>query len=100
MKFGALNDCNVLNICEFRENWHSKTHTLQGEMNFHAHFSLFVKFRIEGLHVMLIIIRECRENRSRESSTCHAGVNKVILQLCVYRDGQGLRNLKSEEAGL
>jgi hypothetical protein len=72
----------------------------RGEMNFYAYFSLFVKFRIGGLHVMLIIIREFNENRSRESRTCHTGVNKVILQLCVYRDGRGLRNLKSEEPGL
>ena len=49
---------------------------------------------------MLIIIREFHENRSRESRTCHMGVNKVILQLCVHRDGRGLRNLKSEETGL
>ena len=49
---------------------------------------------------MLIIIREFRENRSREGRTCHMGVNKVTLQLCVYRGGQGLRNLKSEEPGL
>jgi hypothetical protein len=55
----------------------------RGEINFYAYFSLFVKFRIGGLHVMLIIIREFHENRSRESCTCHTGVNKVILQLCV-----------------
>jgi hypothetical protein len=90
---------NVLNVCEFRENRHSETHTLQWEMNFNAYFSLFVKFRIGGLHVMLIIIREFRENRNRESRTCHTVVNKVILQLCVYSDGRGLRNLKSEEPG-
>jgi len=30
MKFGAFNDCNVLNVCELRENRHSETHTLQG----------------------------------------------------------------------
>ena len=49
---------------------------------------------------MLIIISEFRESRSRESRTCHTGVNEVILQLCVYRDGRDLRNLKSEEPGL
>jgi len=70
----------------------------RGKIDFFAYFSFFVKFRI-GLHVMLIIIREFRENRSRESRTCHTGVNKVILQLCVYSDGRRLRNLKSEEPG-
>jgi len=82
MKFGALNDRNVLNVCELRENRHNETHTLQGGgINFYAYFSLFVKFRIGGLHVMLIMIREFHGNRSRESRTYHRGVNKVIIQL-------------------
>jgi len=74
----------------------------RGEINLYAYFSLFVKFRIGSLRAMLIIIREFRENRSRESRTCYTctGVNEVILQLCVYHDGRGLRNLKSEEPGL
>jgi len=49
---------------------------------------------------MLIIIREFRGNRNRESRTYDTGVNKVILQLCVYCGGRGMQNLKSEEPGL
>ena len=71
-----------------------------GGINFYASFSLFVKFRTGGLHVMLIIIREFRGNRNRESRTYDTGVNKVILQLCVYCGGRGMQNLKSEEPGL
>jgi hypothetical protein len=51
----------------------------RGEMNFYVHFSLFVKFRIGGLHVILLIIRGFRENQSREKPYLAYGCKSSYL---------------------
>ena len=60
MQFGSINDRDVQNVCEFRENRYSDTDTLKGGMNLCGFVWFLFKFRRPVKHVLLYCCKLCK----------------------------------------
>lgn len=85
-KFSAEDDNkNLLSDCELRVNGRSESHSLLRKVNefLHAKSPSLVKFCVRIRHIMLLIICDFRENRSKKGRTFHMGVS--VNPVRVYR---------------